>query len=101
MLGDIELNLHPLQVLGDGNAARVIPFFGAGPFPGRHTHRLLLGYRILRPLRLLKGFQQKVVEHHLIGVEFLGAGAINTLDQLLHLMLKHLHGKIGRAELFG
>jgi hypothetical protein len=56
--------------------------------------------RLKRRLWLsLKHVQHEAVEHELVGIHLLRAAAIDTPEELLHLMLESLHLPQGRSQL--
>ena len=76
----IQDDLHALQMIGDGDPARMV---AAGPdrngpgFGDYHWFRLRS--------RGLVGFQEERVEQQLVGVHFLGPAAVDPAQKLLHL----------------
>jgi len=67
LFGDIQQDLHPFEVLGNGDAAMVSP--GAGSFPDGFFHRRF-GRRI-HPV-LFDGIDDNVVKHQLVGIQLFG-----------------------------
>ena len=51
--------------------------------------------------RLLNGVEHQVIEHELVGIQPLGAPAVNSPEQLFYLVLKHGDVLLGGVELLG
>jgi hypothetical protein len=65
---------------------------GRSLFPRRELGGSLYDGRLKRRRHLsLKHFQHEAIEHELVGVHLLRAAAIDTLEELLDLMLESLH----------
>lgn len=85
LLGDIQKDLHPFEVFGNGNAAMMLRSL---PRLDELRFSLDLGCRQRLLSVLFQGLQDDGIEHHLIGVELLGFATVQTPEHLFHLMLK-------------
>jgi len=98
---DVQDNLHPLQVLRDGNPSGVIAL--------RTLILLCLGFLKHRKIRrrlgrrewLLNGVEHQVIEHELVGIQPLRAAAVDSSQELIKLVLKHGDVLLGCLELPG
>ena len=98
---DVQDDLDPFEVLGDGNAARVVaPGLGA-TLLGRLSLERHLGQGLNGHRGLFDGIDEQFIEHHLPGVALFRPPAVHPPEELLHLVLEHGDSALGSMQFPG